>query len=42
MAKIAKPAAPDQLTMTLFAPGMTALHRAGLGGLACTLKAMEQ
>ena len=42
MAKIAKPAAPDQLTMTLFAPGMTALHRAGLGGLTCTLKAMEQ
>ena len=41
MAKVAKPAAPDHLTMTLFAPGMTAIHRAGLGGLACTLKAME-
>ena len=41
MAKVAKPAAPDHLTMTLFAPGMTAMHRAGLGGLACTLKAME-
>ncbi len=34
--------APDQLTMRLFAPGMSALHRAGLGGLACTLKAMER
>ena len=42
MAKVTKPAAPDHLTMTLFAPGMTALHRAGLGGLACTLRAMEQ
>ena len=41
MAKVAKPAAPDHLTMTLFAPGMTAMHRAGLGGLACTLQAME-
>ncbi|MDW8266021.1 MAG: type I-MYXAN CRISPR-associated Cas8a1/Cmx1 [Gemmataceae bacterium] len=28
--------------MRLFAPGMSVLHRAGLGGLACTLKAMEQ
>lgn len=26
--------------MSLFAPGMSAMHRAGLGGLACTLKAM--
>src|SRR5437868_7271163 len=34
--------APDHLTMSLFAPGMSALHRAGLGGLACTLKAMER
>ena len=42
MAKVAKPSAPDHLTMTLFAPGMTAMHRAGLGGLACTLKAMER
>ena len=33
---------PDELTMRLFAPGMSVLHRAGLGGLACTLKAMEQ
>ena len=41
-AKGVKPAAPDHLTMSLFAPGMTALHRAGLGGLACTLKAMER
>jgi len=37
-----KPAAPDHLTMSLFAPGMSALHRAGLGGLACTLHKMEQ
>ncbi|MDY3556325.1 type I-MYXAN CRISPR-associated Cas8a1/Cmx1 [Gemmata sp. JC717] len=28
--------------MRLFAPGMSALHRAGLGGLACTLKALER
>jgi CRISPR-associated protein Cas8a1/Csx13 len=30
------------LTMNLFVPGMSLLHRAGLGGLACALKAMEQ
>lgn len=42
MAKVTKPSAPDHLTMKLFAPGMTALHRAGLGGLACTLNAMER
>jgi CRISPR-associated protein Cas8a1/Csx13 len=41
MASNGKPVAPDCLTMELFAPGMTAIHRAGLGGLACTLKAME-
>jgi len=34
--------APDHLTMNLFAPGMSLLHRAGLGGLACTLKVMER
>jgi CRISPR-associated protein Cas8a1/Csx13 len=28
--------------MRLFAPGMSLLHRAGLGGLACTLKAMQR
>jgi CRISPR-associated protein Cas8a1/Csx13 len=28
--------------MRLFAPGMSLLHRAGLGGLACTLKAIER
>ncbi len=39
---VTRPAAPDHLTMNLFAPGMSALHRAGLGGLACTLKAMER
>lgn len=27
--------------MQLFAPGMSLLHRAGLGGLACTLRVME-
>jgi CRISPR-associated protein Cas8a1/Csx13 len=37
-----KPPAPDHLTMSLFAPGMSPMHRAGLGGLACTLKAMER
>lgn len=42
MAKVTKPPPPDHLTMRLFAPGMSLLHRAGLGGLACTLKAMEQ
>ena len=42
MAKLAKPMAPEQLTMHLFASGMTALHRAGLGGLACTLRTMER
>lgn len=42
MAKVARPPAPDHLTMRLFAPGMSLLHRAGLGGLACTLRAMEE
>lgn len=42
MAKAKKPPAPDHLTLNLFAPGMSALHRAGLGGLACTLKSMER
>jgi CRISPR-associated protein Cas8a1/Csx13 len=28
--------------MRLFAPGMTRLHRAGLGGLACTLRYIER
>lgn len=42
MAKAVKATAPDHLTMSLFTPGMTALHRAGLGGLACTLKAIER
>ena len=42
MAKAVTPPPPDQLEMKLFAPGMSALHRAGLGGLACTLKAMER
>jgi CRISPR-associated protein Cas8a1/Csx13 len=42
MAKVTKTPAPDHLTMTLFAPGMSFMHRAGLGGLACTLNAMKQ
>src|SRR3954470_18903966 len=42
MAGKPKPLAPDHLTMSLFAPGMSAIHRAGLGGLACTLTAMER
>jgi CRISPR-associated protein Cas8a1/Csx13 len=42
MAKVTKSLAKDHLTMNLFAPGMSALHRAGLGGLACTLKALER
>src|SRR6266851_2851226 len=42
MAKVTKPPTLDHLTMNLFAPGMSALHRAGLGGLACTLVALER
>jgi CRISPR-associated protein Cas8a1/Csx13 len=42
MAKVRTPPAQDRLTMRLFAPGMSLLHRAGLGGLACTLDAMER
>ncbi len=37
-----KSLAPNHLTMNLFAPGMSAIHRAGLGGLACTLRAIER
>lgn len=33
---------PRQLTMRLFDPGMSIIHRAGLGGLACTLKTLER
>src|SRR5262245_17337685 len=35
-------AAPAHLTMRLDGPGMSALRRAGLGGLASTLIAMER
>jgi CRISPR-associated protein Cas8a1/Csx13 len=35
-------AGPSHLEMGLFDEGMTALHRAGLGGLACTLRAIER
>ena len=41
MAKVTRSSADDHLTMKLFGPGMSLLHRAGLGGLACTLKVME-
>jgi CRISPR-associated protein Cas8a1/Csx13 len=37
-----KPVAPAELSMYLDAPGMTPLHRAGLGGLACTLGYIEK
>lgn len=42
MAIAKRPASADHLTMSLFAPGMTLLHRAGLGGLACTLRYAER
>lgn len=35
-------AAPDRLAMSLHSAGMSALHRAGLGGLACTLAWIER
>ncbi len=41
MAKV-KTEYPQTLTMNLFAPGMSMLHRAGLGGLACSLRAIER
>lgn len=34
-------AVPNELRIRLFDPGMTALHRAGLGGLWMTLRAIE-
>lgn len=41
--KKAPPApSPSRLEMGLSAPGMSLLHRAGLGGLACTLKFIER
>ena len=40
--KKSKTAPPSSLTMSLYAPGMTVMHRAGLGGLACTLKYIER
>ncbi len=33
---------PTSLTMNLFGPGMSLVHRAGLGGLACTLRYIEK
>lgn len=37
-----KSSAPDHLILRLFAPGMSLMHRAGLGGLACTLDVLQQ
>lgn len=37
-----KHAAPDHLILHLFAPGMSLMHRAGLGGLACTLDVLQR
>lgn len=34
--------APASLTLALGAPGMSPLHRAGLGGLACSLRYIEE
>ena len=41
-AKPAKPTAPPELVLRLHEPGMTPMHRAGLGGLAATLRALER
>lgn len=41
-AKPGRPLKPASLTMQLFAPGMTSMHRAGLGGLACSLRSIEK
>lgn len=42
MAKRRKAPAPSGLTLDLHAPGMTPMHRAGLGGLAATLHALDR
>ena len=42
MVKAKKPPPPRGLTLKLHAPGMTPLHRAGLGGLAATLAALDR
>lgn len=39
---LADTSAASELVMPLFAPGMTVMHRVGLGGLACTLRALEK
>lgn len=36
-----KAVSPTTLTMHLFGAGMTSMHRAGLGGLACSLRYIE-
>ncbi len=40
--KEGNPAAPNELRLLLGAPGMTILHRTGLGGLACTLRYIQR
>ena len=42
--KVAKPKIPPpvRLVMSLFAPGMSLMHRAGLGWLACTFDFIER
>ena len=42
MARKVKKKPPSELVLDLFAPGMTPMHRAGLGGLAATLRAAER
>lgn len=37
-----RPPAASDLTLHLFTPGMSPIHRAGLGGLACTLRHVER
>jgi CRISPR-associated protein Cas8a1/Csx13 len=41
ISKKQKEARPSTLTMQLFGAGMSAMHRAGLGGLACSLRYIE-
>ncbi|MGO8752719.1 MAG: type I-MYXAN CRISPR-associated Cas8a1/Cmx1 [Thermoguttaceae bacterium] len=39
---LSKPAAPCNVTLELFGPGMSPIHRAGLGGLVATLRWIER
>lgn len=40
--KVPQALLPTSLTLRLAAPGMSALHRAGLGGLACSLRYLQR